>query len=98
MSDFYSFALPNQKSMSSIPMSRKADYAWKYNVGEVSEDVIHAANALENIQLDRKARNLTTWRVASFGCTSSVLISSGFVLVMYWHNKVSQFHRDVTIC
>lgn len=36
---------------------------WKYDVDEVSEDVIRAANALENIQLDRKARNLTSsWR------------------------------------
>ncbi|XP_042451153.1 protein TONNEAU 1a-like [Zingiber officinale] len=55
----------DRRPSSSIPMSRKADYAWKYDVDEVSEDVIRAANALENIQLDRKARNLTTWRHSS---------------------------------
>ncbi|CAD5196768.1 unnamed protein product, partial [Musa acuminata subsp. malaccensis] len=52
-----------RKSSSSVPMNRKDDYMWKYDVDEVSEDVIRAANALENIQLDRKARNLTSsWR------------------------------------
>lgn len=36
---------------------------WKYDVDGISEDVIRTANALENIQLDRKARNLTSsWR------------------------------------
>ncbi|CAL9207004.1 unnamed protein product [Musa hybrid cultivar] len=57
-----------RKSSSSVPMNRKDDYMWKYDVDEVSEDVIRAANALENIQLDRKARNLTSsWRHASDG-------------------------------
>lgn len=38
---------------------------WRYDA-EISEDVMRAANALENIQLDRKARNLTTsWRLVS---------------------------------
>ncbi|KAF5177320.1 Tonneau 1a [Thalictrum thalictroides] len=38
-------------------------YNWRYDSDELSEDVIRASNALENIQLDRKARNLTSsWR------------------------------------
>lgn len=42
---------------------RKEGYNWDYNGDELSEDVIRAASALENIQLDRKARSLTTsWR------------------------------------
>ncbi|XP_074578797.1 protein TONNEAU 1a-like [Curcuma longa] len=56
-----------RKSSSSIPMSRKDDYMWKYD-DDVSEDVIRTAKALENIQLDRKARNLTSsWRHSTEG-------------------------------
>ncbi|OVA09942.1 LisH dimerization motif [Macleaya cordata] len=48
---------------SSMPGYRKDEYNWRYDTDEFSEDVIQASNALENIQLDRKARNLTTsWR------------------------------------
>ncbi|OVA18204.1 LisH dimerization motif [Macleaya cordata] len=47
----------------SMPGYRKDEYNWRYDTDEISEDVIRASNALENIQLDRKARNLTTsWR------------------------------------
>ncbi|KAK9158100.1 hypothetical protein Scep_004674 [Stephania cephalantha] len=47
---------------------RKDDYNWRYDTDELSEEVIRASNALENIQLDRKARNLTSsWRHASDG-------------------------------
>lgn len=48
---------------SSVSSTRKEDYNWRFDVDELSEDVIRASNALENLQLDRKARNLTTsWR------------------------------------
>ncbi|WOL17981.1 protein TONNEAU 1a [Canna indica] len=58
----------DRKSNSSLSMNRKDDYMWKYDVDEVSEDVIRAANALENIQLDRKARSLkTSWRHSNDG-------------------------------
>lgn len=39
---------------------RKDDYNWKYDSDELPDDVIRASAALENLQLDRKARNLTT--------------------------------------
>ncbi|XP_074571378.1 protein TONNEAU 1a-like [Curcuma longa] len=55
----------DRRSGSSVPSTRKDDYMWRYDA-EVSDDVIHAANALENIHLDRKARNMTTtWRQAN---------------------------------
>ncbi|MQL80576.1 hypothetical protein Taro_013034, partial [Colocasia esculenta] len=48
---------------SSLPGYRKDEYGWRYDPDELSDDVMRASNALENIQLDRKARNLTTsWR------------------------------------
>ncbi|XP_042444729.1 protein TONNEAU 1a-like [Zingiber officinale] len=57
-----------RKSSSSIPMSRKDDYMWNYDVDDISEDVIRTANALENIHLDRKARHLTSsWRHSTEG-------------------------------
>ncbi|ONK77013.1 uncharacterized protein A4U43_C02F2210 [Asparagus officinalis] len=41
---------------------RKDEYNWRYD-DDLSEDVIRASSALENIHLDRKARNLTSsWR------------------------------------
>ncbi|KMZ69779.1 Protein TONNEAU 1a [Zostera marina] len=47
----------------SVPGYRKDDYNWRYESDELSEDVVQASAAFENIQLDRKARNLTTsWR------------------------------------
>ena len=42
---------------------RKDEYNWRYDNDELPEDVIRASAAMENLQLDRKARNLTTsWR------------------------------------
>uniref|UniRef100_A0A2P2MAR9 Uncharacterized protein MANES_10G040500 n=1 Tax=Rhizophora mucronata TaxID=61149 RepID=A0A2P2MAR9_RHIMU len=42
---------------------RKDEYNWRYDSDELSEDVIRASAALENLQLDRKTRNLTSsWR------------------------------------
>lgn len=50
----------------SVPGYRKDDYNWRYESDELSEDVVQASAAFENIQLDRKARNLTTsWRYIS---------------------------------
>ncbi|KAF8402788.1 hypothetical protein HHK36_010879 [Tetracentron sinense] len=52
---------------SSMPGYRKDEYNWRYDNDELSEEVIRASNALENIQLDRKARNLTSsWRYVSY--------------------------------
>ncbi|KAJ6813457.1 protein TONNEAU 1a-like [Iris pallida] len=46
---------------------RKEEYNWRYD-DDLSEDVMRASSALENIHLDRKARNLTTsWRHAGDG-------------------------------
>lgn len=43
---------------------RKDEYNWRYDSDELSDDVVRASAALENLQLDRKARNLTTsWRI-----------------------------------
>lgn len=43
---------------------RKDDYNWRYDGDELPEDVVRASTALENLQLDRKARNLTSsWRL-----------------------------------
>ncbi|KAC9638038.1 hypothetical protein R6Q59_008855 [Mikania micrantha] len=42
---------------------RNDDYNWKYENDDSSQDINRASTALENLQLDRKARNLTTsWR------------------------------------
>ncbi|XP_043697582.1 protein TONNEAU 1a-like isoform X1 [Telopea speciosissima] len=61
---------PDRRVGSSMPGYRKDEYNWRYDNDELSEDVIRASNALENIQLDRKARNLTTsWRHAGDGAT-----------------------------
>ncbi|ERM95694.1 protein TONNEAU 1a isoform X2 [Amborella trichopoda] len=58
----------DRRTGSSMSGFRKDEYNWRYDSDELSEDVIRASNALENIQLDRKARNLTTsWRHAGDG-------------------------------
>ncbi|KAF7822321.1 protein TONNEAU 1b-like [Senna tora] len=63
-------AVPSQSSDrrgggSSMAGYRKDDYNWRYDSDELPEDVIRASSALENLQLDRKARNLTSsWRHA----------------------------------
>lgn len=47
---------------------RKDEYNWRYENDEHSEDVVRASAALENLQLDRKARHLTSsWRHAGDG-------------------------------
>lgn len=61
---------------------RKDDYNWRYDSDELPEDVIRASAALENLQLDRKARNLTTsWRFVLYP-NQSAKFSSFFRLLL----------------
>lgn len=58
----------DRRAGSSTSGYRKEDYNWRYDNEEVPEDVVRASAALENLQLDRKARNLTSsWRHAGDG-------------------------------
>lgn len=58
---------------------RKDEYNWRYDNEELPEDVIQASNALENLQLDRKARNLTSsWR---------------FVFIRFWCHSFAHTHK-----
>ncbi|XP_021296167.1 protein TONNEAU 1a-like [Herrania umbratica] len=58
----------DRRAGSSMSGYRKDEYSWRYDNDEIPEDVIRASSALENLQLDRKARNLTTsWRHAGDG-------------------------------
>ncbi|XP_051130930.1 protein TONNEAU 1a-like [Andrographis paniculata] len=53
----------DRRAGSSASGYRKEEYNWRYDNDELPEDVVRATAALENLQLDRKARNLTTsWR------------------------------------
>ncbi|XP_044509146.1 protein TONNEAU 1a-like [Mangifera indica] len=52
----------DRRAGSSMSGFRKDEYNWRYDSDELSDDVIRASAALENLQLDRKARNLTTSR------------------------------------
>ncbi|KAJ6720336.1 FGFR1 ONCOGENE PARTNER/LISH DOMAIN-CONTAINING PROTEIN [Salix viminalis] len=55
----------DRRGGSSMSGYRKDDYSRRYDSEELPEDVIQASAALENLQLDRKARNLTSsWRHA----------------------------------
>ncbi|KAJ6892332.1 protein TONNEAU 1a-like [Populus alba x Populus x berolinensis] len=55
----------DRRAGSSMSGYRKDDYSRRYDSEELPEDVIQASAALENLQLDRKARNLTSsWRHA----------------------------------
>ncbi|XP_039023516.1 LOW QUALITY PROTEIN: protein TONNEAU 1a-like [Hibiscus syriacus] len=57
----------DRRAGSSMSGYRKDEYSWRYD-DDLSEDVIRASIALENLQLDRKARNLTSsWRHAGDG-------------------------------
>ncbi|CAN1174171.1 Protein TONNEAU 1b [Linum perenne] len=57
-----------RRAGSSMSGYRKDDYNWRYDSDELPEDVNRASAALENLQLDRKARNLTSsWRHAGDG-------------------------------
>ncbi|KAJ9175592.1 hypothetical protein P3X46_014134 [Hevea brasiliensis] len=58
----------DRRAGSSMNGYRKDEYSWRYDSDELPEDVIRASAALENLQLDRKAHNLTTsWRPAGDG-------------------------------
>lgn len=66
---------------------RKDDYNWRYDSDELPEDVIRASAALENLQLDRKARNLTTsWRFV-LTAQSNTKFSSIFHLLLAKNNS-----------
>ncbi|KAM7492120.1 hypothetical protein LguiA_035041 [Lonicera macranthoides] len=58
----------DRRGGSSMSGYRKDEYNWRYDSDELPEEVIRASSALENLQLDRKARNLTSsWRNAGDG-------------------------------
>ena len=64
-----------------MPGYRKDEYNWRYDTDEISEDVNRTSNALENIQLDRKARNLTSsWRYVFL----NLLVSYFFSFIMIY--------------
>ncbi|KAJ8562802.1 hypothetical protein K7X08_031254 [Anisodus acutangulus] len=53
----------DRRASSSISGYRKDEYNWRYENEELPQDVMLASSALENLQLDRKAWNLSTsWR------------------------------------
>ncbi|KVI09770.1 LisH dimerization motif-containing protein [Cynara cardunculus var. scolymus] len=53
----------DRRGGSSNSSYRKDDYSWRNENDDISEDITSASTALENLQLDRKARNLTSsWR------------------------------------
>ncbi|XP_021910218.1 protein TONNEAU 1a-like [Carica papaya] len=53
----------DRRAGSSMSGYRKDEYNWRYDNDDIPEEVIRASAALENLQLDRKARNLTSsWR------------------------------------
>ncbi|KAI3426676.1 LisH domain-containing protein [Psidium guajava] len=57
-----------RRAGSSTSNYRKDEYNWRYDNDEVPDDIVRASAALENLQLDRKARNLTSsWRHAGDG-------------------------------
>ncbi|MCD7450027.1 Protein TONNEAU 1a [Datura stramonium] len=52
-----------RRAGSSISGYRKDEYSWRYENEELPQDVMLASSALENLHLDRKARNLpSSWR------------------------------------
>ncbi|XP_057981849.1 protein TONNEAU 1a-like isoform X2 [Malania oleifera] len=58
----------DRRGGSSMSAYRKDEYNWRYDSDDLPDDVIRASAALENLQLDRKARNLTTsWRHSGDG-------------------------------
>ncbi|KQJ92691.1 hypothetical protein BRADI_4g45300v3 [Brachypodium distachyon] len=53
----------DRRGGSSASNTRKDEYNWGYDADDISEEVLRATSGVENLQLDRKARNLTTsWR------------------------------------
>ena len=79
--------LSDRRAGSSTSSYRKDDYNWRYDGDELSEDVNHASAALENLQLDRKTRNLTSsWRLISLSLSPVYLWFSHLVEIQnrYW--------------
>ncbi|KAK1320218.1 Protein TONNEAU 1b [Acorus calamus] len=69
---------------SSLGGYRKDEYTWRYDDNELSEDVIRATSALENIQLDRKARSLTSsWRGREISQNGVAQLGPGMVLHLH---------------
>ncbi|XP_015942285.1 protein TONNEAU 1b [Arachis duranensis] len=65
----------DRRGGSSTSAYRMDEYNWRYDSDELPEGVIQASSALENLHLDRKARNLTSsWRL--------VLMQFFFVLLL----------------
>ncbi|RYR36802.1 hypothetical protein Ahy_A09g041756 isoform B [Arachis hypogaea] len=63
-----SFIAGIRRGGSSTSAYRMDEYNWRYDSDELPEGVIQASSALENLHLDRKARNLTSsWRHAGDG-------------------------------
>ncbi|KAL0403447.1 UNVERIFIED_CONTAM: protein TONNEAU 1a [Sesamum radiatum] len=61
-----SLKFSDRRAGSSTSGYRKDEYNWRYDNDELPEDVVRASAALENLQLDRKTRHLTTsWRFIS---------------------------------
>ncbi|KAI6669103.1 hypothetical protein NL676_003988 [Syzygium grande] len=57
-----------RRAGSSASNYRKDEYNWRYDNDELPDEIVRASAALENLQLDRKARNLTSsWRHAGDG-------------------------------
>ncbi|XP_047337250.1 protein TONNEAU 1a-like [Impatiens glandulifera] len=60
----------DRRAGSSTSGYRKDEYNYRYDNDELPDDVIRASTALENLQLDRKERNLTSsWRHGADGMT-----------------------------
>ncbi|KAL8145751.1 hypothetical protein AgCh_003774 [Apium graveolens] len=60
----------DRRGASSMSGYRKDEYNWRYDNSEHPDELDGASSALENLHLDRKARNLTTsWRHGGDGVT-----------------------------
>ncbi|CAO2142991.1 unnamed protein product [Urochloa humidicola] len=59
----------DRRGGSSASNTRKDEYNWRYDADDISEEVLRTTTtALENVQLDRKSRNLpTSWRHSGDG-------------------------------
>lgn len=76
-----SWKFPDRRSGSSISNYRKDEYNWRYGNEDNSETVDRASSALENLQLDRKARNLmSSWRYGFQFHSKNLVISNGSCL------------------
>ncbi|KAF5947996.1 hypothetical protein HYC85_013953 [Camellia sinensis] len=86
----------DRRGGSSMSSYRRDEYNWRYDSDELPEDVARASTALENLQLDRKARNLTSsWRFVL------QTLQQNFLLVSIWllarvnlGNGTVQHHRS----